>query len=51
MSQSMFELLWFQLRKIRLDIMNYPVNSPERTKKINDAREIEKRLTTAIVSA
>lgn len=51
MSQSMFRLLWDALRKTQLDMMKYPVNSPERWVLIQDAREIEKALTFADVTA
>ncbi|WP_239632893.1 hypothetical protein [Paenibacillus sp. H1-7] len=51
MSQSMLKLLWDALRKNQLDMMQYPLNSPERWILIQDNREIEKALTFADVTA
>ncbi|MNP85861.1 hypothetical protein D3C76_1857800 [compost metagenome] len=51
MSKSLISLLWDLLRSKQLEMMRYPIGSPERFVLVEDAREIEKRLTGATVSA
>lgn len=51
MSRSMIMLLWDALRKTQLEMMRYPLGSPERWVLLEDCREIEATLTSANVKA
>jgi hypothetical protein len=50
MSKSLFNLLWDKKRELLLQIMTFPLGSPERYVYREDIRAIERRLATAIVS-